>query len=185
MKNIFLATAIILAASITINAAAQTKINNKVNNAVNKVNQTKATLDNAGATIATTKQTIEDAKTILGDIFGNDKKKKDSMKEEAAAASASPQVIIIINDIEYEDENLSLLKENIGKANGVKKVTKDFESGIATLKIVYGGTSSELWDSLPKESRTSFKLVKSGDNMITLSLKKANQNSEATAVSQN
>ncbi len=83
-----------------------------------------------------------------------------------------PGIVISVTGIEYEDDNLTLLKENIKKIKGVKSVSTIYKSGTAKLEIEYKGKPTDLWDELPKDSRALFKMVDAADSTMSVEYKK-------------
>lgn len=84
-------------------------------------------------------------------------------------------IAIAISDIDYDDANLSLLKEDLKKQKGVKSVVMQYKATNALLEVSFKGKASDLWDKLPAEAKTSFKMVEATDNMLTLENKNAKQ----------
>lgn len=104
------------------------------------------------------KMALNDAKTSFNTLF---KGHKDT-------------TTIMISDIDYEDPNLSVLKESLKKLKGVRGLSMEYESSTAFLKIAFKGKSTALWDELDALAKTPFKLVKAGDNELVLKVKHAN-----------
>jgi hypothetical protein len=78
---------------------------------------------------------------------------------------------IMISDIDYEDSNLTVLKDDLKKLKGVRTVSMQYKSDVVWIKIPYKGKPTELWDHLPTAAKLPFKLVEAGDNNITLKFK--------------
>ncbi len=78
---------------------------------------------------------------------------------------------ITISDIDYDNTNLSVLKENLKKVKGVKSVTMLYKSGSAIMEVAYRGKVMDIWDNLPLPSRSPFKLVDAGEHNILLKQK--------------
>src|SRR6476661_7482275 len=98
------------------------------------------------------KMAMNDLKSSFNSLFGN---KRDTIS-------------IYISNIEYDDNNLSILKDDLKKVKGVKAVNMQYKQSAAMLDISFKGKSAELWDKLPIEARSPFKLVEAGDYNITL-----------------
>jgi hypothetical protein len=79
---------------------------------------------------------------------------------------------IFIPDIEYDDTNLSLFKESLKKIKGGKFVTMQYKASNATLEICYKGSSTELWDQIPVDSKKAFRIVEANDSNMTLAVRK-------------
>jgi hypothetical protein len=77
----------------------------------------------------------------------------------------------MIQNIEYDDNNLSVLKDYLKKTKGVKAVLMQYKAATALVEVMFKGKSTELWDELPKESKEPFKLIEANDNNITLQYK--------------
>jgi hypothetical protein len=99
---------------------------------------------------------VNDFKKSMNSIFGS---KKDTIQ-------------IFISDIEYDDANLSLLKESLKKIKGGKFVTMQYKSSNAILEVSFKGSSTELWDQIPADSKKSFKIVEANDHDMTLAVRK-------------
>lgn len=79
--------------------------------------------------------------------------------------------IIKITDIEYEDSNLVVLKENLKKIKGVKSISMHYSESAVILKVPFKGKPTELWDELPFAAKAPFKLIEAGDNDLQLKFK--------------
>lgn len=101
------------------------------------------------------KMAINDAKTSFSTLF---KGHKDT-------------TTIMISEIDYEDPNLALLKEDLKKVKGVKAVSMEYKSSTALIKVPFKGKPTSLWDELDAPAKTPFKLVEAGDNDLVLKLK--------------
>jgi hypothetical protein len=101
------------------------------------------------------KMAMNDLKTSFNSLFGN---KRDTIS-------------IYISNIEYDDNNLAILKDDLKKIKGVKAVNMQYKQSAALLDISFKGKSADLWDKLPAEARSPFKLVEAGDYNITLQYK--------------
>ena len=99
---------------------------------------------------------VNDFKKSMNSIFGS---KKDTIQ-------------IFISDIEYDDANLSALKESLKKVRRGKFVNMQYKSANAILEVSYKGKSTELWDQLPEDSKRAFRIVEMNDNNMTLSVRK-------------
>lgn len=79
---------------------------------------------------------------------------------------------IFVSDIEYDDANLTDLKESLKKVKGGKFVNMQYKASNAVLEVCFKGSSTQLWDELPPESKKGFKIVEANDNNLTLAVKK-------------
>jgi hypothetical protein len=77
-------------------------------------------------------------------------------------------ITVQVADIEYEDSNLSLLKDNLRSTKGVKNVSMNYKSGNAFFDIVFKGKASDLWDAQSGSLKQSFKLQEAGDKNLVL-----------------
>ena len=78
---------------------------------------------------------------------------------------------IMISNIDYEDSNLNMLKENLKKIKGVKAVSMQYKSSNVVLRVPYKGKPTDLWDKLPSSCKNPFKIVEASDNSILLKFK--------------
>ena len=102
------------------------------------------------------KYAVTDFKKSMNQLFGN---KKDTIQ-------------IFIADVDYDDINLSALKESLKKIKGGKFVTMHYKASNAVLEVCYKGSSSELWDQIPVDSRKAFKITEASDYTMTLAVRK-------------
>lgn len=99
---------------------------------------------------------VNDFKKSMHSLFGS---KKDTIQ-------------IFVSEVEYDDANLSLLKESLKKIKGGKFVNMQYKSSNAVLEVSYKGSSTELWDQIPADSKKAFKIVEVNDNNMTLAVRK-------------
>jgi protein-disulfide isomerase len=116
-------------------------------------NQRPATLSQATDSL---KMAVNDFKKSMNSIFGG---KKDTIQ-------------ILVSEVEYDDANLSLLKESLKKTKGGKFVGMQYKSSAAVLEVSFKGNSTELWDQLPADSKKGFKILEANDNNMTLTVRK-------------
>jgi hypothetical protein len=95
---------------------------------------------------------VDNLKTSFGNVFGS---KRDT-------------VTITVANIDYDDSNLTALKENIKMIKDVKSVSMQYKSGAAKVFVLYKGVATDLWDKLPAEIKKPFKLTDAGNNNIAL-----------------
>jgi hypothetical protein len=143
---------LLLLLSSSINA--QTKATNQVKTASQKPVQNPLTSasDSISMAVNDIKTSMNGVKTSFNSLFAG---KRDTIS-------------ILIPNIDYDDANLALLKENLKKVKGVKAVLMQYKSATAILEIMFKGKSTALWDELPHESKEPFKLVEANENNITL-----------------
>jgi hypothetical protein len=150
---------IILLLSLTVNAQVNKNTSTQSNQAKNPSQTTqKNTSKPASISQATDsiKYAVNDFKKSMNSIFGN---KKDTIQ-------------IFIPDVEYDDANLSLLKESLKKIKGGKFVTMQYKASKAVLEVSFKGNSTQLWDEIPADSKKAFKIVEANDNNLTLAVRK-------------
>lgn len=118
-----------------------------------KNNPPKPTLTQATDSL---KFAVNDFRKSMNSLFGS---KKDTIQ-------------IFIADIDYDDASLSSLKESLKKIRGGKFVNMQYKTSNAILEVSYKGSSTQLWDQLPDDSKRAFKIVEMNDNNMTLSVRK-------------
>jgi hypothetical protein len=87
---------------------------------------------------------VTDFKKSMHSLFGG---KKDTIE-------------IFISDVEYDDANLSILKESLRKIKGGKFVNMQYKSSNAILEVSFKGSSTDLWDQIPSDSKKLLKLLR-------------------------
>jgi hypothetical protein len=125
----------------------------KGNTPTTRSNPKPATMSQAADSL---KFAVNDFKKSMNSLFGS---KKDTIQ-------------IFISDVEYDDANLALLKESLKKIKGGKFVNMQYKSSNAILEVSYKGSSTELWDQLPGDSKKAFKIVEAEDKNMTLAIRK-------------
>ena len=93
-----------------------------------------------------------------------------------AQAGTKTQVNVSVAGIEYDDANLTKLKESIKANKKVQDVKQSFSQNTAKLSLIYSGDATELWDELPAAVKQPFKMITIENSKIDLQLK----NSTAT-----
>jgi hypothetical protein len=103
-------------------------------------------------------KSVRDIKTSFGKLFGG---KTDTTS-------------IQISGIDYDDVNLSHLRENLKELREVRSIVMQYNSGNATIKVAFKGraSSTDLWDNLSPVTKQPFKLINASDNNLTLEYKK-------------
>lgn len=136
----------------------QNKPNDKITNAEKNVNQADTTLKKSANALTSSAKTLTDLKNSFGTMFS----RKSTFGDTTA---------ILISGIDYDDQNLSGLKENIKKVKGVKSLTTGYKSGAATILVSFKGSATQLWDEVPGNEKQFFKLIEAGDHSIILQYK--------------
>jgi len=103
------------------------------------------------------KYAVNDLKKSMNTLFHSNK--KDTIQ-------------IFISDVDYDDANLSLLKESLKKIKGGRFVNMQYKASNAILEVSFKGSSTQLWDEIPADSRKAFKIVEANDNNLTLAVRK-------------
>ncbi len=83
----------------------------------------------------------------------------------------SDTLTILIPDIEYENPGLAKLKESLEKIKGTRSVIMHYSKSTARLEVAFKGKPADLWNGVPPDIRTMFKLVEAGERNITLAHK--------------
>lgn len=83
----------------------------------------------------------------------------------------SDTVLIVIPGIDYDNSGLLQLKEKLKNLKAVRSVTMYYSSNTATLEVACKGTPASLWDTLPPDARTAFKVTEMGNTSIGLRCK--------------
>jgi len=117
------------------------------------VNQKPVTMSQTADSI---KYAVTDLKKSMNSLFGY---KRDTIQ-------------IFVSEVDYDDANLSLLKESLKKLKGGKFVNMQYKSSNAVLEVSFRGNSTQLWDEIPIDSKKGFKIVEANDNNITLVVRK-------------
>ncbi len=95
------------------------------------------------------------------------KKEFNDLKSVFKGKNKAGEIISIsIAGIDYDDVNLSELKENLKTIKGVKGVDMKYKSGNATIEVNFNGKAPDLWDELSQESKQFFKVKDAEDNSI-------------------
>src|SRR6478672_10903573 len=122
---------------ISISSTAQSQTTKTNTSSASKTTQSTGPSGNQSLAIKTDslKMAMSDLKTSFNSIFGN---KRDTIS-------------IYISNIEYDDNNLAILKDDLKKVKGVKAVNMQYRQSVALLDISFKGKSADLWDKLPTE----------------------------------
>jgi hypothetical protein len=160
------ATVMLFAVFVFATVHGQSSTVNKVNKAANDVNYTSNAVNNTANATTNSANSIANAKKSLATVFKGNKKDAN-------------QNVVVVAGIEFDDENLSLLKEEIGKVKGVKSPTMEYKSGTAMIQFSFKGKPSEVWEEVPKSTRQLFKLTEAGDNNIIVEYKNPKSPSES------
>jgi hypothetical protein len=81
-------------------------------------------------------------------------------------------IVIAVANVEFDDTNLAILKEQLKKMKGVKGVVMQYKGSSAMLEVSFKGKATDLWDKLPDDAKTPFKIVEAGENSLMVELRK-------------
>jgi hypothetical protein len=84
-------------------------------------------------------------------------------------ARKSDTISLLVSNIDYDNSNLTLLKDNLKKLKGVWSVIMHYNGTTAMMEIACKENSSDLWDKLPANLKSYFKVAEFGDKVIKLS----------------
>lgn len=134
-----------------------------------KVTDAGTTVNEANNVMASTSGAITNAKNTFNTILGGGKSKEAN--------------IFVIAGIEYGNEDLELLKNDIKNTKGVKDVVTNFKDGTITIMVKCKINATGLWDKIPQSEKSKFKLVQSDEKSILLEykVKEADQSNTGTA----
>jgi len=121
---------------------------------------------------ANTKQAGTSRPAPQGNAIDSLKNAFNNIKSLFGKKKGGDTITLLVSDIEYEDSNLTVLKEDLRITKGVKNVVMNYKSGNAIFDIVFKGKPSELWDAQPRDARQSFKLVEAGEKNLVLAYKR-------------
>lgn len=130
----------------------------QVNKKTEEVNETsKNTNDAIKSTVENSKETIK----TIGSLFGSGKKK---------GAKSKGGVVIDVQQVAYDDEHLNRLYAHISSVKGVKKASKNFSGGTASISISSKENADALWQTVPENVRNAFKMVEMNDRSMLLQM---------------
>lgn len=131
------------------------KANEQVDDVNTGINNTNESLDN---TVNSSKETVANVKETFTSIFGTGKKKN----------TEKQLVIIQITNVTYDDEGLTQFYNRAKKVRGVKNPSKTFKAGNALIELEYKKGADALFQEIPKNIRSSFKIIEISDTSILL-----------------
>jgi len=147
MLRFSILSAILFALCLSIQSNAQTGASSSATKTKTTTGQKPASQGNS---IDSLKMAINNIKSLFGKKKGGD------------------TISVLVSDIEYEDSNLELLKDNFRSTKGVKNVAMNYKSGNAIFDIIFKGKPSHLWDAQSSNLKQSFKLQEAGDKNLVL-----------------
>lgn len=152
--TLYFATAFFLLSQLTNAQVTKTSSENNQAKAQTPSNQKPVTMSQAADSI---KYAVTDFKKSMNTLFHSNK--KDTIQ-------------IFVSDVDYDDANLAMLKESLKKIKGGKFVNMQYKTSNAVLEVSYKGSSTQLWDEIPVDSKKGFKIVEANDNNLTLAVRK-------------
>lgn len=150
---------ICLAILFTFFAMAQTKTTTQPkqpNNSTPAKNTTQKPAPTLSSQTDSLKMAANDIKKSINTLFPN---KRDTIS-------------ISVANVEFDDSNLALLKEQLKKLKGVKGVVMQYKSSLALLEVSFKGKATDLWDKLPAEAKAPFKIVEAGETSLMVEPRK-------------
>lgn len=88
-----------------------------------------------------------------------------------AQQGVKTKLIISVSGIEYDDAGFVKLKLNIKSNKKVQDLNQSFSQNTAKLTLTYIGDATELWDEIPADLKTPFKVTAIESNHIDLQSK--------------
>ncbi len=132
---------------------------------ISKVDKTteeiKETTENTNDAINSTVKNSKETLKTIGSIFGSGKKNKTKTKG---------TVVVDIQQITYNDQRLGKLYSYLTDAKGVKKASRSFTDGNASITITFKESADHLWQAVPTEIQSMFKMVEMSENRMLLQL---------------
>ncbi|WP_430968913.1 hypothetical protein [Spongiimicrobium sp. 2-473A-2-J] len=133
----------------------------EVNKTTEEVNQTAKNTDNAiKSTVENSKETIK----TIGSLFGSGKNKGKT------AGKSKGSITIAVSQVSYDNVHLNRLYSHLSNAKGVKKPTKSFGESQASINLIYKESADALWQGVPKQLRSAFKMLRMDDKSMALEL---------------
>ena len=158
MHNLYVAVlAMLLSASVVAQKRSTTQTSSSNNQAKAPAATTRSPQKTLSDQTDSLKKATKDLKTSMNDV-----------KTSFSTLFGGKRDTIAIANIEYDDASLASLKENLKKLKDVKSVIMQYKSSAALLEVSFKGKATDLWDKLPADAKSPFKLVEAGDNNITL-----------------
>lgn len=127
----------------------------QINQASDEINETVA---NTNVALKSTVENSKEAINTLGSIFKSDKKDKKN--------KSKGSITITVQQIAYDSDELSALYEKIAKLKEVKKSSKNYSNGIATISVDSKENADAIWQAVPKALRSPFKMIQISDTDI-------------------
>jgi len=151
------------------------KVTRKIDNTGDEVKKTGKTLNSATDSITSTiKDAKKSAKELKIAIFGERKNKKNRKKIKKKGES----ITIQINSIAYSNSDLTSLQNYLTKINGVKKVSKSYTNGNASILVITKENADAVWQQIPLELNKVFIVKDMNQKHILLHFEKQDLNKE-------
>ncbi|WP_424494660.1 hypothetical protein [Salinimicrobium sp. GXAS 041] len=149
LKNIFLAGVLF----IGFHTFAQAEDVKKANAEATEMNEQAMALD---TTIKTTQNTVNTLKNTFGGIFGSGKNKKET--------------VIAFAGLQFGDEKLSLVFNELKEMKGVKDVSTKIDHGIVKMVVKSKKGVFEIWENFSPQVKEMFKMVQASDKNVLVQL---------------
>lgn len=121
--------------------------------------EVKETTQNTNDAINSTVKNSKEALKTIGSIFGSGKKNKTKTKG---------AVVVDIQQITYDDQRLNKLYGYLTDAKGVKKTSRSFNGGNASITITFKESADQLWQGVPTKIQGMFKMVEMSEKRMLL-----------------
>ena len=138
------------------------KVIKEVDQVDKKAEEVNETTNNTNTAIKNTVENSKETLKTIGSLFGSGKGKANKKSKGA--------IKIDIKEVTYDDERLNNLYTHISNAKGVKKASKNFSNGKASINVVCKENADTLWDGVPKNVRNAFKMLQIDDKSMVLEL---------------
>lgn len=121
-----------------------------------KTNETNEQITAVDTTLQNTKETFNNlTETLgLGGLFGS-----------------RNTVVMGFTGIDYGDEKLSQIVRHFQGIKGVKDVTKLLNNGSVTIQLKSKSGPSQIWENLPQDLKSSFKVVEANEHAMLMHFK--------------
>jgi hypothetical protein len=98
-----------------------------------------------------------------------------------ATKTSGSEMIVLIMGVAYDDPAFIQLKETLQKTRTVTSIKYGYEHGTAKINLIYPGSSTQLWEELPKATRQYFMVTTMDAGKIVLETKTATVQTSTSA----
>lgn len=116
-----------------------------------KTSETNEQVIAVDTTLQDTKETFNNLTQTLGGFFSN-----------------RNTIVMGFTGVEFGNEKLSQIQEHFKSIKGVKDVNKHLSEGAVTIKMKSKKGASQIWEKLPQELRSHFKVVQANENTMLM-----------------